>query len=113
MPSESIAELPEKKAATNFVTAMATLPMIAATMANLDADAALVDTQVSRLPSFQQMSEHRIVVSGFRGHALYHVPVLHYFAVIVEPEDIDPGPIAITRPLLMAMQDDVITFGNH
>jgi hypothetical protein len=70
-------------------------------------------TRRSRAFPVQKMSEHRIVVSGLCGHALEHVPVLHYFAVIVEPEDINPGPIAIIRLLLMAMQDDVITFGNH
>src|SRR5450759_2301522 len=36
MPSESIAELPEKKAATNLVAAMARLPAIAAKIAVLD-----------------------------------------------------------------------------
>jgi hypothetical protein len=39
--------------------------------------------------------------------------MLHDLAIIIEPENIDPGPIAITRPLLMAMQDDVVPFGDH
>ena len=46
MPSESIAELPEKAAATNFVTAMATFPITAATKAVFDAEASLVDTEI-------------------------------------------------------------------
>src|SRR6185436_2462665 len=36
MPSESIAELPEKKAAMSFVAAIARLPAIAAKIATLD-----------------------------------------------------------------------------
>jgi hypothetical protein len=39
MPSESIAELPVKAAATNFVAAMARLPAIAAKIAVLDSEA--------------------------------------------------------------------------
>src|SRR6266550_5455680 len=44
MPSESIAELPVKKAATNLVAAMARLPAIAAKIAVLDSVCMLVRT---------------------------------------------------------------------
>src|SRR3954469_24737168 len=71
-------------------------------------------------------SEHRVGVLRFFRHALEHVPVLDDFPVLVEAEDIDPGPdvrmlrpaasarrrqrplLPITRPLLAAMQDNVL-----
>jgi hypothetical protein len=34
-------------------------------------------------------------------------------AVIIRPEDVDASPIALIRPLLIAMQDDVIPFGDR
>jgi hypothetical protein len=38
--------------------------------------------------------------------------VFYDLAVVIEPENIYTHPIAIPRPLLMAMQYDVIAFGD-
>jgi len=43
MPSDNIAELAEKKAATNFVAAMMRLPAMAVKIANLDS--VIMDTR--------------------------------------------------------------------
>src|SRR6266568_438607 len=35
------------------------------------------------------------------------------FALIIESENINPCPISITRPLLITMQDNIVSFSNH
>ena len=39
--------------------------------------------------------------------------MLDDLAVGIEPEDVDPGPGVIAGPILPAMQDHEIVFGNH
>ncbi len=50
--------------------------------------------------------EHAVGVCRRRRDSLEDIPVLDDLAVVVEPEDIDPGPVAITWPVLIAVQDD-------
>lgn len=45
-------------------------------------------------------------------HSLQHVPVLDDFASVIETENIYSRPVAIARPFLSAMQDDVIALGD-
>ena len=35
------------------------------------------------------------------------------FAVVIEPENINAGPIAVPWSLLITMQDHVVAFSNH
>src|SRR5207253_4585204 len=58
-------------------------------------------------------SEHRVAVGRFSGDRLQHVPVLDDLPVVIEAEDVDARPIAISRPLLVAVQDDVVALGDH
>ena len=44
---------------------------------------------------------------------LQNVPVFDDLAVIIETEDIDAGPVAVSWPLLIAVQDDELTIGQH
>ena len=39
--------------------------------------------------------------------------MLHDLAVIVKPEAVDPRPVAVTGPFLVAVKDDVVPFGDH
>src|SRR5687767_9237009 len=39
--------------------------------------------------------------------------MLHDPTLLVQPEDVDPRPIAVARPLLVAVQHHVITLGKH
>src|SRR5688500_3016061 len=39
--------------------------------------------------------------------------MLDDLAVVIQSEDVDASPIAVAWPLLVAMQYDVIPFGNH
>ena len=39
--------------------------------------------------------------------------MLDDFSRIVEPEDINPGPVAIAGPMLVAVKHDVVVFTNH
>ena len=50
--------------------------------------------------------EHPILVGGCLGDDLQDVPVLNDLAVLVEPEDVDPGVVMVTRPDLAAVQHD-------
>src|SRR5258705_12950654 len=72
IPSDSIAELPENVAATNLVTATATFPMMAATIATLDSAAPLFDTQ-TRVYLNSATSEHRVALL-FTGVVLTSLP---------------------------------------
>jgi hypothetical protein len=65
MPSDSIAELPEKAAATNFVNATATFPQMAATMAVFDADFTFVYTKVCALIPLYLLPSAKKVLSEF------------------------------------------------
>jgi hypothetical protein len=39
---------------------------------------------------------------------LEHVPVLDELSLVIEPKNIDAGPIAISGPVLKTMQDNVV-----
>ena len=39
--------------------------------------------------------------------------MLDNLSLVIEPNNIDTGPIAISGPVLKAMQDDVVIFGQH
>src|SRR3954466_14185045 len=83
-----------------------------------------------REPGPDPTSEHRVGVLRFFRDALEHVPVLDDLSVLVEAEDVDPRPdvrmlrpaasarrrqsplLRISRPLLTAMQDDVLALGD-
>ena len=41
------------------------------------------------------------------------IPVLDELAVRVESKDVDAGPGAVARPLLVTMQDDEIALGDR
>jgi hypothetical protein len=56
--------------------------------------------------------EHSILVGGCLGDDLQDVPVLNELAVLVEPEDVDPGVVMVTRPDLVAVQHDVVALGQ-
>src|SRR3954453_16395804 len=82
------------------------------------------------VPGPDPTSEHRVGVLRFFGDALEHVPVLDDLPVLVEAEDVNarpdvrmlrpaappPGrqspPLRIPRPILTAMQDDVLALGD-
>ncbi len=57
--------------------------------------------------------EHRIAVRGLGGDTLKHVPMLHDLAVGVEAENIDPRPVSVVRPVLIAVEHHVVAFGDH
>ena len=59
------------------------------------------------------MSEHRVRIGRRFGDALQNVPVFDDLAVIIETEDIDAGPVAVSWPLLIAVEDDELTIGQH
>jgi hypothetical protein len=44
---------------------------------------------------------------------LQDVPVFDDLAVIIEAEDIHSGPHMIAGPILAAMKDHVVAFGDH
>src|SRR5262249_45729916 len=67
---------------------------------------------ISALPR-DRILEHRIRVRRRVRDALEHVPVLDDLAIIVEPEDIDAGPVAIARPLLVTVQHDELALGDR
>src|SRR5690349_7768467 len=48
-------------------------------------------------------SEHPVRVGGGLRDSLEHVPVLHHLARLVEPEDVDSGPLAVAWPLVAAV----------
>src|SRR5918993_4882995 len=58
-------------------------------------------------------SEHRVAVLGGLGDWLQYIPVFHHLSLGVEPKDVDPGPVAIPRPLLVTVEDHVIAFRDH
>src|SRR5262245_15552155 len=58
-------------------------------------------------------SEHRVRVSRRFGDALKHVPVFDDLAVVIKTENIDAGPITVSWPLLIAVQDNELTIGQH
>src|SRR6478672_5021743 len=57
--------------------------------------------------------EHAVVVRGSLRNGLQHVPVLDHFAVRVQPKDVYPRPVTVPGPLLVAVQDHVVTLGDH
>ena len=48
---------------------------------------------------------------GLRRNDLQNVPVLDDVAIVVEPEDVDPRPVGLPWPRLVAVQDDVRALG--
>ncbi len=59
------------------------------------------------------MLEHGVIVCGRRGHFLYHIPMLHYFAVF-ETKDIRDRHAAVAWLAdEMAVSHDQITFGDN
>lgn len=42
-----------------------------------------------------------------------HIPVLHDLAGSIKPENIDTRPVAISGPMLVTMQDDVMALREH
>jgi hypothetical protein len=55
---------------------------------------------------------HPILVGGCLGDDQHDVPVLNDFAVLVEPENVDPGVVMVTRPDLVTVQHDVVVLGQ-
>jgi hypothetical protein len=55
---------------------------------------------------------HPILGGGCLGDDLQDVPVLNDVAVLVEPEDVDPGGVMVTRPDLVTVQHDVVALGT-
>ena len=51
-------------------------------------------------------SEHRVRIRRVTRNALQHIPVLDDLALVIQPEDIDPGPVAVVRPVLVSVADD-------
>jgi hypothetical protein len=52
-------------------------------------------------------SEHRVVVGGGVGDDQQNVPVPDYLALVVEAEDVAAGIVFVSRPRLVAAQDDI------
>jgi len=44
---------------------------------------------------------------------LQNVPVFDDLSPVVEPEDVDPRIIVISRPVLEAVKNDILTLGDH
>ena len=61
----------------------------------------------------QKPSEHRIGVRGLARNPLQHIPVLDDPPVIVQADVVDARPVAIIRPVLIAVQDYEIPLGRH
>jgi hypothetical protein len=57
--------------------------------------------------------EHPVLVGRGLRDDLQHVPVLDHLAVLVEPEDVDPGALIVTRSDLVAVQHDVGALGQR
>src|SRR5437868_2670049 len=56
--------------------------------------------------------KHSVIVGRLLGDGLKDIPMLNDFPLLIEPKNIDPGPIFITWPLLVTVQDHVVSFGN-
>src|SRR5439155_12677943 len=67
--------------------------------------------RVEREPA--SILEHRVGVRGFIGNWLEHVPVLDDPSIVVEADDVNAGPVPVAGPLLIAVDDDVVAFGDH
>jgi hypothetical protein len=57
--------------------------------------------------------EHPVHVLGLIRNDLKYIPVLHHLALFIYAEDVDAGPHVVTRPLLPAVQHDVVTFRDN
>src|SRR6267142_3751819 len=59
--------------------------------------------------------EHCVAVSRGIWHNLQHVPVLDDFAIVIQAKNIHTRPVSVFvgRPLLMAMQNHVVAFGEN
>ena len=44
---------------------------------------------------------------------MQHIPVLHDLAVRVQPKNVNAGPVAIVRPMLMTVEDHEIAVGEN
>ena len=58
-------------------------------------------------------SEHAVGIDALIGHDLQDVPVFDDFALSIEAEDVHSGPDVITGPILAAMKDHVVAFGDY
>src|SRR6266403_5258665 len=58
-------------------------------------------------------SEHPVGICCVIGHDLQDVPVFDDFALSIETEDVHSGPDVITGPILAAMKDNVVAFGDY
>ena len=56
--------------------------------------------------SIGKESEHRVVIGCLFRNSLQHVPVLHDFAVHIQAKNIDAGPLAVSGPVLVTVQND-------
>jgi hypothetical protein len=56
--------------------------------------------------------KHCIVVPGCLRYHLQDIPVLDNFPIAVESKDIDSRVVLLTWPLLVAVQDDVVTISE-
>jgi hypothetical protein len=57
-------------------------------------------------------SEHGVRVRRRCGDGLQDIPVLHDLSSVIQPKDVDPGPVLIAGPMLKAVQDDVVALGD-
>lgn len=57
--------------------------------------------------------EHGVVVGRLRRNNLKHIPVFDDFPLLIEPENINSRPVGIARPLLVAVQHDIISLRDH
>jgi hypothetical protein len=58
-------------------------------------------------------SEHGIAIGRFLRNPLQHIPVLNDLSVRIEPKNVDASPIVIFRPLLVAVQDNELSFSEN
>src|SRR6185503_1652258 len=61
----------------------------------------------------RSFSKHRVLVFRPCWNPLKHVPVLDDLSLLVESEDVDPRPVAIARPVLVAVQHHVVALTDH
>src|SRR6185436_13885824 len=59
------------------------------------------------------LSKHSVRVCGHIRNDLQHVPMLDDLSVVVQPKNIDARPDVVAWPILPAVQNNVIAFGDH
>jgi hypothetical protein len=58
-------------------------------------------------------SKHGVLVGGCFRHDLQYIPVFDNFSILVQPKNVDARPIAVARPLLIAVENDVVALGDY